>query len=58
VLIDFGRRASAALESLKLVDRVRAEFQAGAAPALAPRTRAQLVEAVQRHSVPHLQCTP
>ncbi|MDB6114914.1 MAG: non-ribosomal peptide synthetase [Lacunisphaera sp.] len=58
-LIDFGVDADAALESLKLVDGVRAEFQDQAARAAAPaRTSRSLIEQLQRHGVTHLQCTP
>jgi natural product biosynthesis luciferase-like monooxygenase protein len=63
-LIDFGVEPDAALESLKLLDGVRAEFQA-AAPSDAGRNGDQphqvtrsLIEQMQRHAVTHLQCTP
>ena len=62
-LIDFGVEPDAALESLKLLDTVRAEFQAQASaarePAGAPAPAARsLIEQMQRHEVTHLQCTP
>ena len=64
-LIDFGVDVEAALESLKLLDRVRADWQANgnsadATPAntRAPERTVSLVEQMQRHGVTHLQCTP
>jgi natural product biosynthesis luciferase-like monooxygenase protein len=62
-LIDFGVEPDAALESLKLLDGVRAEFQAaaqgaGTTPTAAPAITRSLIEQMQRHQVTHLQCTP
>ncbi|HTL67387.1 MAG TPA: MupA/Atu3671 family FMN-dependent luciferase-like monooxygenase [Lacunisphaera sp.] len=56
-LIDFGVATDEVLESLTLLDRVRAEFQhsASAETVSVPRS---LVEQVARHGVTHLQCTP
>jgi natural product biosynthesis luciferase-like monooxygenase protein len=57
-LIDFGVDVESTLESLKLLDRVRAEAQQTTiAPAAAKRT-VSLVEQMARHQVTHLQCTP
>ena len=63
-LIDFGVEPEAALESLKLLDGVRAEFQtATAAPGNRNGTTPHaitrsLIEQMERHGVTHLQCTP
>jgi natural product biosynthesis luciferase-like monooxygenase protein len=60
-LIDFGVEVEAALQSLELLDKVRAEFQSSAnsgAPAPAAKRTVSLVEQMQRHGVTHLQCTP
>ncbi len=58
-LIDFGVETGAALESLKLLDRVRAEHQhATAAPVASAARTVSLVDQVKRHGVTHLQCTP
>jgi natural product biosynthesis luciferase-like monooxygenase protein len=60
-LIDFGVDVESALESLKVLDRVRAEFQAqelSASDGALPKRSVSLVEQMQRHGVTHLQCTP
>ncbi|HVS52166.1 MAG TPA: MupA/Atu3671 family FMN-dependent luciferase-like monooxygenase [Opitutaceae bacterium] len=58
-LIDFGVDVESALQSLKLLDQVRAEAQATVAPeCLAPRRTVSLPEQMARHGVTHLQCTP
>ena len=62
-LIDFGVDVESALRSLEQLDRVRADWQAQAQPAVngsaAPAKRTvSLVEQMQRHNVTHLQCTP
>jgi natural product biosynthesis luciferase-like monooxygenase protein len=62
-LIDFGVDVESTLESLKLLDQVRADWQAqapAAAPAVAAvaRRTVPLLEQMQRHAVTHLQCTP
>ncbi|MEO5958433.1 MAG: MupA/Atu3671 family FMN-dependent luciferase-like monooxygenase, partial [Opitutaceae bacterium] len=58
-LIDFGVETEAALESLKLVARVRKEYQAEAGTAEpTAQPPVSLVEQMTRHGVTHLQCTP
>ena len=62
-LIDFGVDVESTLESLKLLDRVRAECQtqaqnAAVAPAGSVKRTVSLVDQMQRHGVTHLQCTP
>ncbi len=70
-LIDFGVDVASTLESLDLLDKVRADWQAngnaaavGHASMIAaeggrdPRRTVSLVEQMQRHGVTHLQCTP
>lgn len=68
-LIDFGVDTASTLESLHLLNEVRADFQAhggsaGAAGASSSGSRPvtgrtlSLAEQVQRHGVTHLQCTP
>ncbi len=58
-LIDFGVETDAALASLELLDRVRAEWQqAGAEEPASPVRTVSLVEQMARHRVTHLQCTP
>ncbi len=58
-LIDFGVDTDAALESLKLVDRVRADYQATATASAGPaKQTVSLLDQVRRHGVTHLQCTP
>ena len=61
-LIDFGVDTSSALESLKLLDRVRAEHVASCrGDAVAEQSSGRtvsLVEQMARHGVTHLQCTP
>src|SRR6185436_9527002 len=70
-LIDFGVDTDSTLGALKLLDQVRADFQAGgsagapgrnadeaAAGGRAPGKTIFLVDQMQRHAVTHLQCTP
>ncbi len=64
-LIDFGVPTDAALKSLELLDKVRAEWQRNAAEGSGCRPDGQSTEAdfslpaqMARHGVTHLQCTP
>ncbi len=59
-LIDFGVGTEEALAALRVLDGVRAEFQATPAAETAPAAQPSrsLAEQMQRHAVTHMQCTP
>ncbi|HZM00907.1 MAG TPA: MupA/Atu3671 family FMN-dependent luciferase-like monooxygenase, partial [Planctomycetota bacterium] len=59
-LIDFGIPVDEVLDSLPLLDQVRARAQQGSAsaPAREPAPDASLAQELRRHAVTHLQCTP
>jgi natural product biosynthesis luciferase-like monooxygenase protein len=67
-LIDFGVDVDSALDSLTLLDQVRADWQASGSAAVGgnddgnmrreSQRTVSLVEQMERHGVTHLQCTP